>query len=50
MRRQEDVVFKGLELKCPDCGQCSWMVTRAGTRLICQGCFREYKLVEAPKT
>lgn len=44
------VTFIGLELKCPGCGGSTWMVTRAGTRILCRECYREYKLVEVPKT
>jgi len=36
-------------MKCPECGSTDLMETRAGTRLLCKDCYREYKLVEAPK-
>jgi len=38
-----------LTLVCPNCQKSNWMVTRAGTRLLCKDCYREYKLEEVPK-
>jgi len=46
---KEFVTFKGLKLKCQGCGGTNWEVTRAGTRLLCRDCFREFKLVEVEK-
>jgi hypothetical protein len=50
MKREPDVTFRSLPLFCPSCGKSNWMVTRAGTRLLCQDCFHEFKLVEVEKT